>query len=573
MTASTSISVDASAHPVKVVTVFQSSTAEVTRALTLQLQAGKNVVEILNLSSLMDLDSPRVHGLSQGVRVFDITCSNRLKDAPGPPASRRAEELKRLHAKKKGLEDERGLLVQQSELINETGAAIAKSGKDQTFDLQFVEKLTQRKREILKATALISERLAEVERELWTVKNTVKGETIAVVTVTLIALHECLLAIQLTYLVSKVSWMPYYDLYATTSEGKTSSEISMVYRASIRQSTGEDWDDVKLTLSTANSQTRSSLSVPTIDRLKLSALRPPPAPEYRSHAPMAMIAPMSRMPVGRKKMAVMPTEPESLPDVSVIDEYEEVPATTLDRSALSLSYRVEEVVTIASDGLAHKVAIAPLTFTAELRYVCVPKKTPAAFIEATIKNTSEYELLAGPVSVYMDDGFVTKTSLGLIGVNQSFECILGVDTALRITFHTRSQVEREAARSFAEPLKTTTQTVTTTVTNRHAFDVVGLVVRDSLPLGDSEEKIKVMLRKPADLAQARDGQEVSVALEGDVSAVKVRWSKVEDGKGGEKDGMYEWVCRVAEGKKVELEAQWDIKTPADLQWEERVEGK
>ncbi|KAH9933563.1 uncharacterized protein BXZ73DRAFT_46189 [Epithele typhae] len=524
MTASTSISVDASAHPVKAVTVFQSSTAEVTRALTLQLQVSGGLV---------------------------------------------AEELKRLHAKKKELEDERGLLVQQSELINETGAAIAKSGKDQTFDLQFVEKLTQRKREILKATALISERLAEVERELWTVKNTVKGETTAVVTVTLIAQHECSLVLQLTYLVSKVSWTPYYDLYATTSEGKTSSEISMVYRASIRQSSGEDWDDVKLTLSTANSQTRSSLSVPTIDRLKLSALRPPPTHVYP--APPACMAVMS----SRKlpKMIERFTDLEALSDVSDIDEYEEVPATTLDRSALSLSYRVEEAVTIASDGLAHKVAITPLTFTAELRYVCVPKKTPAAFIEATIKNTSEYELLAGPVSVYMDDGFVTKTSLGLIGVNQSFECILGVDTALRITFHTRSQVEREAARSFAEPLKTTTQTVTTTVTNRHAFDVAGLVVRDSLPLGDSDEKIKVMLRKPADLAQARDGQEVSVALEGDVSAVKVRWSKVEDGKGGEKDGMYEWVCRVAEGKKVELEAQWDIKTPADLQWDERVEGK
>ena len=28
------------------------------------------------------------------------------------------------------------------------------------------------------------------------------------------------------------------------------------------------------------------------------------------------------------------------------------------------------------------------------------------FIEASAKNTSEYELLAGPVSVFMDGGFV-----------------------------------------------------------------------------------------------------------------------------------------------------------------------
>ena len=55
--------------------------------------------------------------------------------------------------------------------------------------------------------------------------------------------------------------------------------------------------------------------------------------------------------------------------------------------------------------------IATLPFTAELKRVCVPRLERAVFIEARIKNTSEYELLAGPVSVYMDGEFVTKTSI------------------------------------------------------------------------------------------------------------------------------------------------------------------
>ena len=37
----------------------------------------------------------------------------------------------------------------------------------------------------------------------------------------------------------------------------------------------------------------------------------------------------------------------------------------------------------------------------------------AGFIEASTKSTSEYKLLAGPVSVFMDGGFVTKTSFGV----------------------------------------------------------------------------------------------------------------------------------------------------------------
>ena len=78
-----------------------------------------------------------------------------------------------------------------------------------------------------------------------------------------------------------------------------------------------------------------------------------------------------------------------------------------------MAYRVEGAVSLPSDGTAHKVAVALLRFDAALTYVCVPRRTPAAFIECKVKNTSEYELLAGPVSVFMDDGFVTKTSLSV----------------------------------------------------------------------------------------------------------------------------------------------------------------
>ena len=88
--------------------------------------------------------------------------------------------------------------------------------------------------------------------------------------------------------------------------------------------------------------------------------------------------------------------------------------TKLDHgNPLSLAFRITETVTLPSDGLSHKVTVAALEFTAALRYVCVPRQSEAVFIEANIENTSEYDLLAGPASVYMDNGFVTKTSLGV----------------------------------------------------------------------------------------------------------------------------------------------------------------
>ncbi len=79
-----------------------------------------------------------------------------------------------------------------------------------------------------------------------------------------------------------------------------------------------------------------------------------------------------------------------------------------------------------------------------------------------------------------------------------------------------------------------------------------------------------MLRKPEGLAQIKDGEEITVGSMGDVKEVKARWSKVDNGKGGEKDGMYEWVCAIPAGKKVRVEAEWAIKAPSNVKWEESV---
>ncbi len=162
----------------------------------------------------------------------------------------------------------------------------------------------------------------------------------------------------------------------------------------------------------------------------------------------------------------------------------------------------------------------------------------------------------------------------LIGVDESFECVLGIDTALKVSYFQKSHTTHEPPRSFAEPTKTTTRTVTATVKNGHQFDIAGLVVRDVIPLGDQDANIKVTLRKPEGLAHAKDGEEVAVDLGEDAKDVKVRWTKVEKGQGGEREGMYEWVCGfVVAGKEVRLEAEWDIKSPANVQWEEAQNSK
>ena len=85
-TSTNKISLNAGDYPVKAVTIFQSSTAQLTRTITVDLvvsdvrphhhdtsgsdhdshlQSGRNVLEITGISSRVDTESPRIHGLGQ----------------------------------------------------------------------------------------------------------------------------------------------------------------------------------------------------------------------------------------------------------------------------------------------------------------------------------------------------------------------------------------------------------------------------------------------------------------------------------------------------------------------------
>ncbi|KAI0750045.1 hypothetical protein C8Q80DRAFT_1269826 [Daedaleopsis nitida] len=542
----TTVTLKAPDHPIKSVIIFQSSTAELTRSFTVDLQAGRNILEISGLSSNVDTESPRIHGLGADARVFDISCT--VRPLIKRKNTRNADEVRKLMVNKATLELERNLRQREYDMLDEAGKALANEVPAQLDS--FVDNVVRRKRAAMQAVLELNGKIEEAEEELHILRTSHKGEISGWVVATVLAQHACKAEFQLTYLVTGVKWQPHYDLHANTADGKTSSEVTLLYCANVSQSTGEDWTDTILTLSTANSQALKSLSVPALD--------PQKGRSVWFGIGYGGCCGSAREQRGDDEYDVVDVQEAALPH-----------GTTVDRSPLSLAYRVEGTVSLPSDGLAHKVAIAQLDFSAKLKYVCVPRKTTSAFIEGTVENTSEYELLAGPVSVFMDDGFVTKTSLGLIGVKESFNCVLGVDTALKVVYTQKSVTSHEPPRSFAEPSKTTTRTAVTTVRNGHQFDISDLVVRDALPLGDGDANIKVMLRKPDGLAQAKDEEEVAVDLGESVQDAKVRWSKVEKGKGGEKDGMFEWGCgTVAAGTEVKFEAEWDIKSPANVQWEE-----
>jgi uncharacterized protein (TIGR02231 family) len=353
--------------------------------------------------------------------------------------------------------------------------------------------------------------------------------------------------------VSNVSWDSEYDLYATTDpeSGQPAGLVSLKYRARVMQSTGEDWTDASLILSTATSDTFTK-GIPELLSLRITPrvvelADPRSRQSFRNRARRS-----SASHIGNSDLS----NGDILPRTSArMTE----PGTLVAENALALNYAVEGASSLPSDGAAHQVSIATFTFEAETSYVTVPRAESVMHLACAVRNTSDYRLLPGPVSVYVDDSFVSKTSIQTVDAGDTFRCTLGPDPAVRVSYTRVEKVQEGQNVAFMEKHNSTVYTTRIAVTNKHKFAVEDVVVRDAIPLVASEfqGRARVLLKEPAELAEV--GAEKTV----DVPHGKVRWVE----HGGVNEGRYEWLPgKVEAGQEVKLKTEFEVRAPADMQW-------
>ena len=205
--------------------------------------------------------------------------------------------------------------------------------------------------------------------------------------------------------VSKASWTPLYDLRAAI-DNNNKALISLQYRATIVQQTGEDWSDVKLTLSTASPQLGST--IPTLNPLWINAIVTRSVHARKSASRSKGIG------FGNRQSLVLVEERGGAFDFYDGPDFVHQEAQVV-QGAMFTSYVIDGLSTIPSDtnvtSQAHKVTIAIVDLTADLEWIAVPNKQPSAFLRAKVKNTSPYLFLPGRANIFLDDNFVAKSQI------------------------------------------------------------------------------------------------------------------------------------------------------------------
>ncbi|KAF8332766.1 uncharacterized protein EI90DRAFT_3054326 [Cantharellus anzutake] len=618
------IELNASEQSIEKVTVYNDR-ATVQRRFQVDLKSGQNDISITRLPGLLDPDSIRVE--TESVDTFQLlTVLNVVSMDP----REQTQDLS-LPDPLSELEDQRSALSNHLRALRDaerilSDYAHSMSAKHATSEqlVSFIDTHIAQNKKLHVSITEARKEMRTVERRLSEMRlknNSQLGRLkYAGVDVVLDANKDGNAWVILSYIVTNASWYPVYDIRADidsqlASNAKNPPTMNIHYRASISQSTGEDWDGVTLTLSTTSPLTGSV--IPTlrpwnigtgsdprlfhpatvsydrdIDKVYSRRERPRSRSPVRSRRRTHTRTNSSRSP--RRNRSWSPSRswrPNTPREPTGEPRHSSRPRVTawVKEGAIGSTFEIESPSTIPSGGSSHRVSIASLDLPSTLTWVTVPRKTTAAFLQCNIKNTSPYVLLAGPSNIFMDGNFVCKSELPNVSPQEDFSCSLGVDPSLRIIYQPQRRNVRTQGGSFLS--RTPKRQITSVnqqirIKNTRPSAISRLIVRDQIP-NSQDSRIKVSVVNPDEKLIGAPSQSYSIpggtgANSGSTNGLEeklhytlqngviAQWAQkhedVSGGYGGAKgDGIIEWICSDVEAV-LDLELEYEVSAPQGLDW-------
>ncbi|WP_422745116.1 mucoidy inhibitor MuiA family protein [Micromonospora sp. WMMD754] len=423
--------------PVVGVTVYPDR-ARVTRRGSVRLTAGEHRVRVAPLPLGLRRDSIRVGGRGAAT-VLGVEVSAwrqpRSTDAQVVGLERRrrelADELVEIEDAD-GIEDQRGeFLTRLAERAGGTYARALAAGDLTPADVAaFTDSVAGqlaesrgRRRGLARRRDELAEEMAAVERDLDAAHGKRAPDRLAADVTVAVEADEAEVELELTYLVDDARWQSSYDLRLVDDT------VTVTWFGLVSQSTGEDWPECELALSTA--RPAATAGVPELSPWYLDRFRPATPRAAAAPMPVGMPPPPGAAPAGgggpARSAAPRPRMRESVAEV--------------EQGVAAATYRPARAVAVPADGSEHRATVAVLELPARLDHVTVPVRAAEAHLRATVRNTSDHTLLPGAAAVFHGADFVAATRLPTWAPGEETELALGVDDRLRVErkLHRRSE--------------------------------------------------------------------------------------------------------------------------------------
>ena len=328
--------------------------------------------------------------------------------------------------------------------------------------------------------------------------------------------------IELSYLASNAGWTPLYDIRSEAASGK----ISLTYKAQVRQQTGLDWNDIKLSISTNNpyaNKTKPELSPWYIDyqefRKRLEEKAKLRTDQYENDdAPSVNTSAMN--------MGFMySSQSNGLLEVDALNANQ---FTTIVQQLIAAEFKIDLNYSIASDNQVRMVLVKQTELNTSFRYYAVPKLDPGVYLVAQMTKLDELQLVPAKANIFFDGSYIGETYLDPTTMDDTLNLSLGKDPNIVVK---RTLLKDQSKERIIQDKKERNFAYNIEVRNLKSSEI-DLIIQDQVPLTTNPE-------------------------------ITIEKSNLGKGSLDEKTGLIEWKLKLKAKENLNFDYDFKVRHPKD----------
>ena len=264
----------------------------------------------------------------------------------------------------------------------------------------------------------INQEINRLNKELMLIKD--EKQTVGILKLNVTSSEAKTSQFIISYCTHAAGWRPYYNINVVSID----RPVQIISKAKVFQTTGIDWKQVRLTLSTG---TPGNGRIAPLFRTWFLSHRQIADHKDFDMAQNAYIYSESR--IQKESLETAITE-------NTLDDY-----LTINDNQLMMTYQIDLPYTIPCDGKEQNIDLRTQEAKATYHFYCAPKLDPESYLLAEISDSSKLDLPRGRAQITYDGMFIGETVLDGSSTLKELTLTLGTDH--------RVSVKREKAHDFS----------------------------------------------------------------------------------------------------------------------------
>ncbi len=517
------------------ITVYRLG-AEIQQSFKATLKKETQYIEISNVSSSLEKNSLQIKS-DNNITILGFEFSNsflgeevktveflKLEDS----LNKVSKEINKLNTNSSTLKDLVSVLNSNKDIKG------SQSGLNITELMKLMDYYKSKSLELKNEISDIDEKIAklnETRRKLSNQmveerkKNTLKGGKLTIqITCNIPGTYD----FKINYLTPDANWQPFYDIKTQN----INSPFDLIYKAKISQTTGIDWNQVKLKLSTALPNQFGNAPILQTWFLQYVELQV----RIRGNAAMQEVAKLKIAPQSLDEVSIgygtmkrkdlsaeISTEPlyvlngniiskddfkgiapQSIKSINVLkgkdatdlygsrgdagvilitlkDELSDY--VTVQDNTLTTVYDIDIPFDIATNGKDQVATLQSQKVDAKYIFFSVPKLNDNIYLVAQVPNWSKLNLLDGEANLFFENTYVGKTNITAASVQDTFDLTIATDKRVLVK---REKLKDYSSTQFLSNYKKEIFTYEITVKNNKT-QAVSMTIKDQYPISSNKE--------------------------------------------------------------------------------------